>query len=153
MTGQNNEKQEHYLTIKEMVEASGLSEHTLRYYEKLGLIRSVERDNSSKHRRYDEDTVLQVLTLSCLRAMGLSHEEMKKYFDLMEKGRDAAPLQIELFERHRTRLLERIQDIYQQIEYLDGKIDYWQAVEVNEIERAQEIGIRNVELAKKLNKR
>lgn len=39
-------------TLQEVVERSGLSEHTLRYYERIGLLEQIERDQSSGHRRY-----------------------------------------------------------------------------------------------------
>src|SRR5687767_9249406 len=54
-------------TVQETAERTGLSEHTLRYYERAGLLAAVRRDGSSGHRRYSADDVARVRTLApCL---------------------------------------------------------------------------------------
>ena len=58
------------LTVQETAERTGLSEHTLRYYERAGLLRGVRRDDSSGHRRYSPEDVARISTLACLRATG-----------------------------------------------------------------------------------
>lgn len=60
----------HCLTIQQMARQSGLSEHPLRYYERIGLLMPVPRDLSSRHQRYSPDTADIVETLACLRAGG-----------------------------------------------------------------------------------
>jgi MerR family transcriptional regulator, copper efflux regulator len=45
------------LSIQDVSRRSGLSEPTLRYYEEIGLIGSIARDPSSRHRRYREEEV------------------------------------------------------------------------------------------------
>jgi MerR family copper efflux transcriptional regulator len=59
------------LTIQDVSRRSGLSEPTLRYYEQVGLIGPIVRDESSGHRRYREDDVDTLQALACLRAMGV----------------------------------------------------------------------------------
>ncbi|HXR43207.1 MAG TPA: MerR family transcriptional regulator, partial [Pseudolysinimonas sp.] len=58
------------LTIQETSQRSGLSEPTLRYYEEVGLIGPIPRDESSGHRRYREGDLDTLQALACLRAMG-----------------------------------------------------------------------------------
>src|SRR5260221_13395531 len=67
------------LTIKQMAAQSGMSEYTLRYYEKIGLIQPIPRDGSSGHRRYSAATAQMVEALACLRASGLSLDEMNHF--------------------------------------------------------------------------
>lgn len=67
-----------HFTLQEVVLRSGLSEHTLRYYERIGLIDAVNRDSSSNHRRYTAEDVQKIETLACLRATGMSIEDMRK---------------------------------------------------------------------------
>ena len=67
------------LTIQDVSRRSGLSEPTLRYYEQVGLIGPVERDESSGHRRYREDDLDTLQALACLRAMGVGIEDMRTY--------------------------------------------------------------------------
>jgi MerR family transcriptional regulator, aldehyde-responsive regulator len=139
------------ISMKEMVERSGLSEHTLRYYERIGLLDAIARDRSSRHRHYSERDVMKVVTLACLRATGMSIEQMRRYFDLNEVGADAAPEQIELFERHRDALRAHRARIEVQLRYLDGKVAFWRALGAGEEGAAREIGLRNVEMALEIN--
>ncbi|HET6242096.1 MAG TPA: MerR family transcriptional regulator, partial [Arthrobacter sp.] len=60
------------LTIQEVARRSGFGEPTLRYYEKIGLLGAVARDESSGHRRYGPATVTRVEALSCLRSSGMT---------------------------------------------------------------------------------
>ncbi|MFE1961666.1 MerR family transcriptional regulator [Streptomyces sp. NPDC059479] len=67
------------LTVQEMARRSGFSEPTLRYYEKIGLLGPVARDESSGHRRYEPATVARVEALSCLRSAGMTVSGMRRY--------------------------------------------------------------------------
>lgn len=78
------------LTIQQMTARSGLSEYTLRYYEKVGLIMPIPREGSSGHRRYSAETAQLVEQLACLRASGLPLEEMRRYIRLRAHGDAAA---------------------------------------------------------------
>ena len=64
-------------TVQETAERTGLNEHTLRYYERAGLLTAVRRDDSSGHRRYSADDVARVRTLACLRATGMPLVQMR----------------------------------------------------------------------------
>src|SRR5881397_3312544 len=85
------------LTIQEMAYRSGFSESTLRYYEKIGLLGTVGRDESSGHRRFGPETAARVLALSCLRSAGMTVTGMRRYLDLRAQGDAAAAAQHELF--------------------------------------------------------
>jgi DNA-binding transcriptional MerR regulator len=117
------------LTIQEMAQQSGLSAYTLRYYERIGLLKPIPRNQSSGHRLYSPETVALVESLSCLRATGMSIEDMRTHLRLRQKGKAAAAEHMELM---RIRL-----------SYLDGKIRYWQAVEAGDAERVERIAKEN----------
>lgn len=87
-----------HFTLQEVVQRSGLSEHTLRYYERIGLLDRVKRDSSSGHRRYTAEDVQNIEALACLRTTGMSIDDMRKYFALLKDGRAAADQQLALFE-------------------------------------------------------
>src|SRR5882757_2906980 len=63
------------LTIQQVSRHTGLAESALRYYERIGLIGAVPRDESSGHRRYPPDLVAAIEALSCLRGSGMSVSE------------------------------------------------------------------------------
>lgn len=120
------------LTIQEVSRRSGLSEPTLRYYEKIGLIESVERDESSGHRRYGAAVVNRIEALACLRATGMSVRDMRDYLrhlDEAARGRDtaAAAEMSELFERNVERIDAEIERLLVRRNYLRLKADIWAA--------------------------
>ena len=117
------------LTVQETAERTGLSEHTLRYYERAGLLTAVRRDGSSGHRRYSADDVARVSTLACLRATGMPLEQMRRYFTLAARGRSAAHELRALLEQQEGALEERILAMQRHLDYVRRKIDYWKALE------------------------
>ncbi len=117
------------LTVQEMAERTGLSEHTLRYYERAGLLAAVRRDDSSGHRRYSADDVARATTLACLRTTGMPLEHMRRYFTLAARGRSAARELRALLEQQEGALQERMQVMQGHLSYVRRKIDYWKALE------------------------
>ena len=117
------------LTVQETAERTGLSEHTLRYYERAGLLTAVRRDGSSGHRRYSADDVARVSTLACLRATGMPLEQMRRYFTLAARGRAAARELRALLEQQEGALEERMEAMQRHLDYVRRKIDYWKALE------------------------
>jgi DNA-binding transcriptional MerR regulator len=121
------------LTIQEVSRRSGLSEPTLRYYEKIGLIERVERDESSGHRRYGAAVVYRIEALACLRATGMSVQDMRDYLrqlDEASRGSDPSSAATEmgaLFERNVERLDAEIERLLVRRNYLRLKADIWAA--------------------------
>jgi DNA-binding transcriptional MerR regulator len=138
------------LTIQEMAQQSGLSEHTLRYYERIGLLIPVPRDGSSGHRRYSPDTVSVIESLSCLRGTGMSIEDMRRYLRLRERGAAAAAEQKALFAAHEVALAREMETMKVRLQYLAGKVAYWEAMEAGDTAKATEIGEANRLIAKAL---
>jgi DNA-binding transcriptional MerR regulator len=143
-------KPEATLTIKQMAAQSGMSEYTLRYYEKIGLIKPIPRDGSSGHRRYSADTAQMVEALSCLRASGLSLDEMRLYLRLRERGDEAASEQKALFLAHAEEVADEIRKLKIRQRYLSGKVAYWDARMNGDMELAEQIAAKNQEIAKEL---
>ena len=138
------------LTIKQMAAHSGMSEYTLRYYEKIGLIQPIPRDGSSGHRRYSPATAQMVEALACLRASGLSLDEMRLYLRLRERGDEAAAEQKALFLAHAEEVAEEIRQLTIRQRYLSGKVAYWDARMNGDMELAEQIAAQNQEIAKEL---
>src|SRR5712691_5548724 len=130
---------EEAFTVQQAAQLTGLSEHTLRYYERVGLLPPVRRQDSSRHRRYSVADISLIETLACLRAAGLPLEQMRRYIGLMPQGRSAAGKQRELLEGHRAVLQERLRGMRWNLEYIQRKIAYWRAVETQDDQRAAEI--------------
>ena len=129
-------------TIGEATELSGLSEHTLRYYERAGLLDPIRRQSSSRHRRYAAVDVARLRTLACLRAAGMPLAQMRRYFELLAHGAAAAPLQLEMLIAQREVLEARRRELDDHARYLDGKVAYWEAIQAGDHATAAEIASR-----------
>lgn len=115
------------LTIQEMARRSGFSEPTLRYYERIGLLGQVPRDEGSGHRRYDPATAERIDALACLRSSGVGIDEMRRYLRLLEEGHEAAADQRDLFARNAERISAEIERLLTRRDYLRTKAEMWDA--------------------------
>ena len=115
------------LTIQDVSRRSGLSEPTLRYYEQVGLIGPIERDESSGHRRYREEDLDTLQALACLRAMGVGIEDMRTYQANRARGHEAAGEQRDLLLRHAERIEAEIETLQIHLDYLRVKAALWDA--------------------------
>ncbi|MCW3059868.1 MAG: MerR family transcriptional regulator [Capsulimonas sp.] len=131
------------LTVQEMALESGLSTHTLRYYERIGLLTPIPRDRSSGHRRYSPDSIGVLNTLSCLRATGMSIDDMRRFLQLRQRGNIVAGEQKRLFAAHEAALTRELEMMKLRLDYVAGKVAYWAAVEEGDTAKAQEIAEEN----------
>ena len=115
------------LTIQDVSRRSGLSEPTLRYYEEIGLIGPVARDESSGHRRYRPEDLDVLQALACMRALGVGIEDMRAYQANRSRGHAAAAEQRELLLRHAKRIEAEIAAQYTRLDYLREKAALWDA--------------------------
>ena len=98
----------------------GVSAHTLRYYERIGLVR-VGRD-ASGHRRYDAAGVRRLVFLTRMRTSGMSIRDLRRYVALVEAGRDTVPERLSLLTEHRDGLRARIDELRLALSATDYKI-------------------------------
>src|SRR5512147_1178003 len=98
------------LTIQEVSEATGLSAHTLRYYERIGLIHPIEREDNTR-RLYTEQDVGWIDFLLKLRATGMSVKEMQKYAELQRQGDDTLPQRVEMLKSLRQSVEARMSEL------------------------------------------
>ena len=78
------------MTIKEVSEKYGITQATLRYYERVGMIPPVTRTTGNV-RNYQESDLGWVELAKCLRNAGLTVEAMTEYVRLDQKGRQTIP--------------------------------------------------------------
>jgi DNA-binding transcriptional MerR regulator len=138
-------------SIAEAVARCGLPESTLRYWERIGLVRPIERDASSRHRRYSRADVETLETLANLRAVGLSIEDMRTYLAGSRRGDDAAGAQRALFEAHARRLADELNALELRRSYLDLKVQYWSAREVGDLDKAAAIAAELGPIIRRIN--
>ena len=114
-------------TIQEVSRRSGLSEPTLRYYEEVGLLGPIARDENSGHRRYCSEDLHTLEALACLRAIRMGIEDMRTYQANRGRGHAAAAEQRDLLLRHAERIEAEIATLHVHLEYLREKAALWDA--------------------------
>ncbi len=113
------------LTIQQAAEQTGLSEHTLRYYERVGLLLPVDRAPNG-HRRYAPDHLRLLQFLIKLRATGMPIEQMKEYAALIRAGEGNEGERLRLLLDHKQLVLARIQVLLDSLAVIDRKIESYQ---------------------------
>ena len=98
------------LTIREAARRTGITVHTLRYYERIGLVRPVARARSG-HRRYGEDDLRWLEFLKKLHATDMSIRKMLEYARLARRGDQTMPARRELLDDHRRDIEARIEKL------------------------------------------
>ena len=115
------------LTIADAARASGLSVHTLRYYERAGLIDGVDRA-SSGHRRYSEADMAWVETLRCLRATGMPIARIRRYAELVRAGEGNERERLALLEEHRTAVRAQLAEVRGHLAFVERKIATYEEI-------------------------
>jgi DNA-binding transcriptional MerR regulator len=118
------------ITIAEAAERSGLSAHTLRYYERIGLIHPVGRGQNG-HRRYGRDDIEWLEFLIKLRTTDMPIRQMVEYAELVREGPHTASRRRAMLEAHREALRERIADLEETAAVIDRKIETYTEMESN----------------------
>lgn len=118
------------MNMKKFSDVVGLSSYTLRYYEKIGLLKHVQR-NSSGHRVYSNRDIDWVNFIKRLKDTGMPLEEIQKYASLRALGAQTLSARQELLETHREKLKEHIQQEVEHLDALEVKIDLYKSGKVS----------------------
>lgn len=116
------------MTIAEVSKKYNLTQDTIRYYEKEGLIPKVPRSESGI-RNFDEESCNWISFIKCMRNAGLEIEVLKQYVQLFWQGKDTVTERKELLEKQREKLLEKQKSINETIERLNYKINLYDEIE------------------------
>ena len=121
------------MTIKEVSEKFGISQDTLRYYERVGMIPHVTR-TAGGIRNYQESDLGWVEMALCMRSAGLPIEAMIEYVRLFQEGDETIPARLQLLLDQREALIEQQALIDSTLKRLNYKISrYERAVETGEL--------------------
>ncbi|MDH6231525.1 DNA-binding transcriptional MerR regulator [Mesorhizobium soli] len=116
------------MKIGELAKRSGLTAHTIRYYERIGLLPYADRDRSSQ-RDYDASILTWIEFLGRLKATGMPIREMLRYAALRQDGTATEPERRVLLERHRDRVRANLAELQANLLVLDNKIAGYAAAE------------------------
>ncbi|MEK8128752.1 MerR family transcriptional regulator [Paenibacillus filicis] len=114
-------------TIKDVSEKFNLAPHTLRYYEKEGLLPPVHRLENGR-RLYNETDLLRIQMICCMRATGMSVDAIRHYNDLNLLGDETLPERRQIIVNQKENVEQHIQEYNKLLELLKQKLDYYDSL-------------------------
>ena len=117
-------EEDRYLGIAEVAESTGLTQDTLRWYEREGLFPRVERD-SSRRRRYSPRHIRVLQMLVRLRRTGMPTAEVREFSRLLGEGAATHGRRLALLAAHRERIVAKMAELQEDLAVLDEKVDQY----------------------------
>jgi len=109
------------MKISKVSEQSGFSTDTLRYYERIGLIAPVHR-NESGIRDYQESDLRRIEFIKCMRRAGIPIKALNEYIALVQQGDESIDARKAILIRQRDQLESKIQEMQDTLDLLNHKI-------------------------------
>lgn len=113
-------------SIQEAVRATGLSAHTLRYYERIGLINPITRQ-ANGHRLYRPEDLQWIAFLTRLRSTGMSIEHMLRYAALRRQGDGLSSVSARkrMLDQHTVTLEGKLVALQETLAVLHAKVAFY----------------------------
>ena len=114
------------LTIAEAAARTGLTAHTLRYYERDGLMLVSPSRSASGHRRYTERDLTWIQLITRLRATGMPIRDVRRYAGLVRDGEGNEAERLALLKAHRERVEAQLAEVNAHLRAIDHKIGIYE---------------------------
>ena len=111
-------------SIQDVSKKTGLTAHTLRYYEKEGLISGVERSQGG-FRQYTDEDLERLGLICCLKNTGMSIQEIARFVQLTHEGDHTLQERVELLRAHREQVLERMAEMQKHLDKVTWKLNFF----------------------------
>jgi DNA-binding transcriptional MerR regulator len=108
------------LGIAEVAELTGITAHTLRYYERIGLL-AVARDTAGR-RTYDRSALGRIKFITWLRLSGMPIASVTRYIELVAAGPQTADDRLTMLLEHRAAVVSHLRDLQTALAVVDYKI-------------------------------
>lgn len=115
------------MTIAEVCKKYDLTQDTVRYYERIGLIPTIPRTESGI-RNFDEESCRWIEFIKCMRNAGMEIEILLEYVDLFKQGKSTVQARRRLLEEQREKLMDKKEKIVATIERLDYKLELYDEI-------------------------
>ena len=111
-------------SIQEVSKRTGLSAHTLRYYEKEGLISGVQRTPGG-FRQYSDEDMEALGLICCLKNTGMPLQEIARFVALTRQGNHTLAERVEMLRSHRENVLSRMEEMQKHLEKVTWKLNFF----------------------------
>jgi len=126
------------MKIQEVAEQTGLSIHALRYYEQIGLVTPITREDNG-HRAYFEDDVYRIVFVTHLRAAGMPIADIKRYVELASAGDDTVVERLELLEAHQQAVEQKIAALQEHLKLISNKVAHYRESYESQLARHSDV--------------
>ena len=116
------------LTIAQAAEQTGLTTHTLRYYERDGLMLAAVDRSSSGHRRYSARDLTWIEMITRLRSTGMPMRDVRRYAALVRDGAGNEAERLDLLKAHRDRVERQLAEVTGHLRAIDHKIGIYDGI-------------------------
>ena len=123
-------------SFHEVCERTGLSAHTLRYYEKEKLLPNVRRSPGG-FRQYTEEDMEALGMICCLKNTGMSLQDISRFMTLAREGDQTLRERCELLKKHRDTVLKRMEEMQRYLDKVTWKVNFF-TEKLAEYERRKE---------------
>jgi DNA-binding transcriptional MerR regulator len=113
------------VTIGDAARRTGVSVHTLRYYERAGLVVSAVDRTAGGRRRYHRTDLKWITICTKLRATGMPIRTMRHYAELVAAGSGNEDERLALLEAHHAEVLARLAEVQEHLKEIERKIDIY----------------------------
>lgn len=111
-------------SIGQVAKKLGLSAHTLRYYDKEGLLPFVKK-TSSGLRSFAETDVEWLIIIDCLKGTGMTLKDIKQYIDWYIQGDSTLEQRLNMFKQQKIKVAEQLAKLKEFQEKINYKIAYY----------------------------
>ena len=111
-------------SIQDVSKKTGLSAHTLRYYEKEGLLVDVER-TSGGFRQYSDADLESLNLICCLKNTGMSLQEIARFVELTHRGDYTLKERVEMLRKHREAVIGRMAEMQKHLDKVTWKLNFF----------------------------
>lgn len=112
------------MKIDEVSKKFGISKDTLRYYEKIDLIKDVPK-NKSGQREYTEEILNHINFIMCMRRAGLTLNQIKEYMELFDMGDETLDARYQILSKQSEYVKLQMKEMQETLEYLDYKMSLY----------------------------
>ncbi|MBQ1445482.1 MAG: MerR family transcriptional regulator [Renibacterium sp.] len=113
------------LSISDVSDATGLSQDTLRWYEREGMFPRIAR-GGDRRRKYSEEDIGRIMLLVKLRRTGMSVHDMQRFVQLLAGGAETHQERMTLLLEHRIKVLSQLEQVQSDLAAVDVKIAYYE---------------------------
>ncbi|MEW4369906.1 MerR family transcriptional regulator [Paenibacillus kandeliae] len=124
----NHSSLQHTLSIGQVSERSGLSVHSLRFYEREGLLLTtrISRDEGGR-RRYSEADVQWLAICTRLRSSGMPIAEIRRFAELVRLGPGNEYERLAILKEHQQRVIRQVEELNECLDVITSKADIYES--------------------------